>query len=452
MRMIKGRSVQYSVAVGLLLAVFLLGGSARFDAGTLIVLRPLSVLVVAYGLWTLPRECWRWHRFLFGMIAAMFALTLLHLIPLPPSVWQRFASGGLLQTIDSGVGTGSVWRPLTKDPVATWNAFYSLFTPAAFLLLGAQLSNDDRKALLMPVLLLSLASAAAGLIQAAGLSFSLYSYNNPISGLLSNRNHQGVLLACIFPMLAVMGFSPSENRERARAKLVFAGFVTILLVPLVMVTGSRIGILLSAATLVTTVLFYLLGRRRRSKGSRRQLLWAFAGAGVIASVVAVTFYLSRDTAITRLAAGLNEPGGEVRYKVWGTAIAEIWRYFPFGSGSGSYQLAFQIVEPQGQLRPTYSNHAHNDWIEVAMTCGIAGMLLLSVAICAYVTRMYQILPRRNALPSPYALLGMVIISALAIASVFDYPLRTPLMQGLFVVAVLWSAISQCGSAHRIECG
>ncbi|MBX4390160.1 hypothetical protein K4H03_29200, partial [Mycobacterium tuberculosis] len=49
------RSAIYWVLVGILCITFLTGGSARSDAVSLILLRPLAVIACAIALWRMPR-------------------------------------------------------------------------------------------------------------------------------------------------------------------------------------------------------------------------------------------------------------------------------------------------------------------------------------------------------------------------------------------------------------
>jgi hypothetical protein len=74
-------------ALGLLLAaLFLLGGGARGDVQSLMILRPIVVLFLAFGLGSLRLSDVRNNRFLCLMGLAIAALPALQLVPLPPSV------------------------------------------------------------------------------------------------------------------------------------------------------------------------------------------------------------------------------------------------------------------------------------------------------------------------------------------------------------------------------
>jgi O-antigen ligase len=386
------------------------------------------------------------YRFLFGMAAAIFALVLSHLIPLPPSVWGALPGRGIITEIDKVAELGAVWRPISMVPSATWNALYSLFVPLAVLILGAQLSREDRFRLLPWVLGLGLFSGLWGILQVIGdPQGPLYLYrvtnNGAAVGLFANRNHQAILLASLFPMLAVYASTSVRSEEQAAVRswlAIGAGFV---LVPLLLVTGSRAGLILGVVGLLSTVLVYkrpsdLTPKKR--KGGKLDLRYAAAGFGVLC-LGALTIIMSRAEAFQRLfAAGQGE---DERLKVW-VPIAEMaWKYFPFGSGIGSFVEVYQIDEPYELLSPEYFNHAHNDWLEVYMTVGLPGLILLALAFYAVLRTSWTLFrtPIEEGRALRFARLGVIVLLILALGSIGDYPLRTPTLAAVFVIAALWLA-------------
>src|SRR3546814_20495207 len=77
-------------------AAFLLGGGARSDVTSLLLLRPLAVLVLAIGLLAptptaSPRFPPMWR---FG--GASEGLRLLHLLPFTPEIWSAFPGSQII--------------------------------------------------------------------------------------------------------------------------------------------------------------------------------------------------------------------------------------------------------------------------------------------------------------------------------------------------------------------
>jgi O-antigen ligase len=284
-----------------------------------------------------------------------------------------------------------------------------------------------------------------GLLQAIGdPQGSLYFYritnNGSAVGLFANRNHAATLLACLFPMLSVYGATARGEADAVRMRQLIAAAIAIVLLPLILVTGSRSGLVSAVIGLGTAALLYQqpsdVRTVRRGKPLRVK---TFPILGVIAvlSLAFLTYFLSRAEAIERLFN--QEVSEDGRANFWAVSIDLFWKYFPWGSGSGSFVEAYQIVEPARLLDATYLNRAHNDWVETAVTFGLPGVVALCVAVIAFGIRSYRLW--RNADGSEravaYGRLASVMIAMIAIASASDYPLRTPTMMGLFAIFMLW---------------
>ncbi len=131
-------------------------------------------------------------------------------------------------------------------------------------------------------------------------------------------------------------------------------------------------------------------------GSRRGRRWLLAGglAVGLAGVVAIAA-LGAEGTFTRLAASsVDELGGGYRVEAAG-ATFDLFRRFPLtGSGLGTFQAAFPLVQPP--TIPGFWRHAHADWIEYLGTTGVLGALLLAGGLFFYGKRLRQVLrPRRT---------------------------------------------------------
>ncbi len=433
-----------------MLAVFLLmlfatGGASRTDVQSLVILRPLSIIVCALACTTLRRAHFGGQVWLLGWTGTIFLLALLHLIPLPPAIWQFLAGRQDLVDIEMLTGLSDVWRPLTLAPMNGWHALLSLFAPLAVILLGIQLNRDDLFRLLPLVIALAALSGLLGLLQAiSDPQGSLYFYritnNGSAVGLFANRNHAATLLACLFPMLAVYAATARGGADAVRMRQLIAAAIAIVIVPLILVTGSRSGLVSAVIGLGAAALLYRqpsdVPTVRRGKPFSVKALPVLGGVAVI-SLALLTYFLSRAEAIERLF--MQASGGDNRTDFWAISIDLFWKYFPWGSGSGSFVEAYQIVEPTRLLDATYLNRAHNDWVETAVTFGLPGVLALAVALITYGMRSYRLWRSQDGRNRSVAFgrLGSIMIAMLAIASASDYPLRTPTVMGLFAICVLW---------------
>lgn len=346
--------------------------------------------------------------------------------------------------VEDLAGLTNVWRPLTLTPMNGWHALLSLFVPITVILLGVQLNRDDLFRLLPLVIALATLSGLIGLLQVIGdpqgpLYFYRITNDGSAVGVFANRNHAAILLTCLFPMLAVYVVTLRGNLDALRLRQLIAAAIAVVLVPLILVTGSRSGLVSGAVGLVMAVLLY------RSASDRKSRRGNFEQSKVLSIIVAfgaiglalLTYFLSRAEAIERLLNQIGEENGRTDF--WKVSATLFWKYFPWGSGSGSFVEAFQIAEPPPLLGVSYVNHAHNDWVETAVTFGVPGLITILLAVIAYSIRSYRLWRKADDGNRAVAFgrLGSVIIAMLAIASGSDYPLRTPIMMGLFAICALW---------------
>lgn len=436
---------------GLFLLYLMLGGSSRPDVLSLVVLRPVAVLATIAGFATLSADQIRAHRFLLGFAAAIVGLTLGHLVPLPPAVWSQLPSHQLVAEIDNVAGLPARWRSLSLAPSLTWNALFALFVPLSILVHAIQLAPEERRCLAWLLLSGAVASSLLAVLQLLGQSNGiLYFYdvtnNGAAVGFFANRNHHAIFLASMLPLLAVVAARRGVSRSDDQRRLVISAAIGILLVPLLLVTGSRAGLLGGVIGLVAIPFLYQLASvRRRPDARRRRSLWG-SGIGFVGLAVLVAWSLlsGRAESIQRVVDPTADP--ELRFRVWPAIIENLSNFLPWGSGIGSYEQAFRMIEPVALLRPTYSNHAHNDWLEVLMTAGVPGALLLAMAVGAFFVAMIRLLRRGRGLGAAWNWLGLTMVLIMAIGSAFDYPLRTPALAATFVIACLWGSLGATAEA------
>ena len=431
----------FLVFAGFLVTVFLFGGGARADILGLVIVRPMSVLVCGYALYRLDRATMRRHGVLLGLALISLLLVGLQLLPLPPAIWRSLPGRALLAQTDDIFGAGGVWRPMTMSPVDTWNSLAALATPLAALLLLLTLSVQQSRRWPIVILALGALSAMLGILQVVGppqgpLYFYAQTNNGSAVGLFSNRNHAGVFLACLLPMLPLVA-SGGRRAAVRRRRHVGGVMAAMVVVPLIVVTGSRAGVLAGGVGLIAAMLLVLrapvaTGSRVTPTRSRALMLTAAAAAIALVGVAAL---LMRRSALNRFAASGN--ADDVRGEAWRQVIEVARRYQPWGSGFGSFDPVYRIHEPYAQLGPSYLNHAHNDWLELWMTGGVPAIVLLAVATVATLGAAWRVfVASRDSLePVDTARVGAIVIAMIALASVVDYPVRTPSLAALCAVCV-----------------
>lgn len=447
------QSPQFWLLAGFLPFAFLFGGGARDDVASLIVLRPVAIMICGIGLCMLSSAQVARYRLLLGMAGAAILVALLHLVPLPPDLWTSLPGRELVVEVGRVAGVEQVWRPLSLTPAATWNGLYAISVPLAALLLAVQLTKEERFALLPLLILLGVVSGFLGLLQVGGASNGpLYFYritnNGAAVGFFANRNHQALYLACLFPMLAVFA-AAGKTGESVRRRTWIAAAIGVVLVPLLLVAGSRAGLVLGFVGLLSApFLYHPLGQTWPMRPRRPLLVFAVC-VGTVVALAALTALLARAEAIRRVV--LPEGTEDVRSQVWMPIARMAWQYFPVGSGGGSFEAVFKTNEPDALLRSTYLNHAHNDWLEVYLTFGATGvaLLLLAAAMWLYATWRVWRTPASAGHEIGYARLGSVLLLLMGLASVVDYPVRVPSIACLLVIASVWLRAGTGGGVKHV---
>lgn len=419
--------------------LFAMGGSARGDVPFLAGLRIVSLIAIAACIWFMDSEHWRRARVLVIFLLAYLALTLVHFVPLPPAVWMALPHDPLVDEIAVGAGLTAYWRPLTISAPDTLNAALATFPVLALVLLAAMQPKNAIPAIPL-VLGIAMASVFLGLMQISGSPNSplyFYRYFNggyPI-GFFANRNHQAVFLAACLPMTVAFALQ-QEGRLTATVRAVLAAAAAVTILGTIAVLGSRAGVLTAVIGLAAAGA--MLWRHGGLPEQLRTRKIALAGAaGGVAMLAGLAIGFSRSETAERLADN-GDMSSELRVQLLDPLIRLTGEYFPFGSGIGSFVQTYRAREPDELLRPGYVNHAHNDWLEWALTGGVP-LLLLVLAAAFMILRLAPAIIREQQ-PSPTVLraqCGLAFCAILAIASLFDYPLRTPALAGLFALATLW---------------
>jgi O-Antigen ligase len=426
----------------LMLCLFM-GGGSRPDVQSLVILRPISVLVLAYALATMPIQLIRTHRTLLILALGAVLCVAMQLVPLPYSWWTALPGRDVMASIDAAAGLGQVARPIAMVPDGAWNALWSLAAPLAVLLLVLRLDSAQDRKLLRLIIGLGLFSMIMGVLQITGPpNGPLYLYritngSSPV-GFFANVNHHAAFLAMLFPMIAAaVSYASGTDMQLRVAKLVSIA-CALSIIPILLATGSRAGLILCVMGLGLSWLIYrqpkanALEKRRGVKPIWPRIALGF---GIIA-IVGITALSSRAVVFSRLFQ--DELRSGLRSDFWSTSWDMTLYYLPFGSGFGSFTEVYQIHEKNDHLTLEFVPHVHNDWIEILLTGGLPAAVLLFALLlwigkrsfAAFLTRSgdkYQVMAR----------LGSAMILMAAIASFFDYPLRTTYMFSLMMVALAW---------------
>ena len=441
------------LAALLVACAFAWGGSARSDAASLEILRPIAIIALGLALLTIRGAHIRNYRAPFGIALACIALLAFQLVPLPPELGNALAGRGLVAEIDGAIGLNEVWRPLTQSAPATQNSLWGLLVPLSMLAIGVQLAATDHARLLLVILAVGATSAVVALLQTLGdPQGGLYLYDitnfGSAVGLFANRNHQAVFLACLIPLIfATVSLRKSSfgvsgmAHKKVDPWLIGAVGAVAFLAALILITGSRSGLLAGVIALFS--LAALLPTAKMVIGSGGLLhsrkVQVGLGMALIGALTLATVWLQRDLAIDRI---LDRDQGEDMRSLILPAMRDMtWLYLPWGIGLGAFRDVYEVNEPAKLLMKEYMDQAHNDWLDIALTGGLTAIGIAAAAIGAWLVRSRRVFLAE--MPNKFDVLrkaGLIVLLILALSSLSDYPTRTPALACLFVLGAIWASL------------
>lgn len=430
----------FGLFIVLLVALFLMGGGSRPDIESLVFLRPLALLAAAVGVLGLDRETVWTYRLPFLVVAALALLMAAQLVPLPPSIWTHLPWRETIAQLDQALGLAGTWRPITLSPMRTANSLASLAVPFAVLVLYCQLGERHRRQVLVALVGIAVAGAVLGFFQLFGGSgSSLYFYEvthrGDATGFFANRNHHAAFLA--IAMLIAVHLAMERGRQKDGAFRLLALAAAVVLLVGIVSNASRAGLLAGAVALVFVPLV-IPGQEKSAGGAGgKQRRWVtFASLALPAIGIFAVFALSqRSPALGRLLA--DGAAEDLRFQILPVLLEMARAYQPWGAGFGAFEQAYRMAEPAALLVPNYFNHAHNDWLQLVIEGGLAGVLIVAATFVALALRVVALM--RVAADDPRisrAWLGVATLAVLGVASLFDYPLRVPSLMAVGFIALV----------------
>lgn len=433
----------------LLCVLWFAGGASRGDVLGQTVVRATTWALLVLGLFFGTRPSFSDVRPVMLLLIATIVLPLLQLIPLPPQIWQALPNRDFFAEAAAASGQDQPWRPLSIVPGATLNALSAMIVPVVVLILVVGLTDSERTWLPSVMLGVVSGSMLIGLLQFSGAGFSSPMVNDQVggvSGTFANRNHFAVFLAfgCVLaPVWARINGRISIWRGGIAIGLIILFFLAIL------ASGSRMGIVVGILGIVLGSVS-IHGELRQSP--RRATNWVSptlvaAIIGMFAILIIVSIASDRAESINRaMAVNFDD---DLRSRSFTTVLAMIGTYLPFGTGFGTFDPLFRMVEPSEFLQVSYFNNAHNDFLEVALNGGIPGIVLVVVALCWWAFASRRVWRAATSDAVTLGKIGSAMLLLVFVASVSDYPARTPLIMAWITIAAIWLSWGARASRSRL---
>ena len=423
-------SLRQLVAPGYLFACLTLGGSAQgASANALLQLVGLAIIAwaaVAAGQEPLRRPA----RQLLWLLIAGLIVVAIQLVPLPAALWlnaggrQAFAEGYRL------LGLAVPARPLSLAPHDSLATLLALIPPIALFCAIVRLKAYRAGWLVLALIAAAFAGIVLGALQVSSpdaRASPWYPYPQSsfgmASGFFANVNNMAMLLLCCLPFLAAIFVSTrGKGTQRYSAAFALCVAAAVVLIIGIAFNGSLAGYGLLVPVVVASML--LIVRPKRSLRSGLAMASAFM---LLAAIGALAFSPLGDRALG------SWTSVQSRAAMVASTTKATRDFLPFGSGLGTFREVYQLYEDRDQVGHVRVNHAHNDYLELALELGVPGILL----IAAFLLWWFRVAWRswQFAEAGPYARAASIASAVLLAHSLVEFPLRTAALSGAFAMCL-----------------
>ena len=423
------------------LAALLVVFAPLFRAGNrplpLAALELVAIAILAWLAWHRPRAVreplpatLRWGA------ALLIVVPLLQLIPLPMAWWAMLPGHAPFAQVLDAANAASAWRPITLHPDATQYSWLVLLPCVAIFLAVRELDRAKSRRLAVVFVAVAAVEAVLGILQAGAAPSSPINLGNPwagagASGTYINKNHFAALMAMALPMLLALwaiemlpvvsnrGEVLREHPRNADMKFALRALFSVVAIALLLallLSRSRAGI--AAGMLVFALAILALVWRVATVQVKVALAALAVGAFALAASVGLTPVLER------FAPDAFSMEYRSRLELAGATLKAALDFLPFGSGLGTFADVFRRY--QGGRITGFADHAHNDYAELVLELGVAGIAIIALFAIAYVWRWRGVMryrgSRRLRFTQVAAGLGML---AMILHGAFDFNFHIP---------------------------
>lgn len=286
------------------------------------------------------------------------------------------------------------WSLSSPAPQKSLEAALFTIGVLGFTLFAARLADRDQERCVDFMLLGLVVNLIAGILQFShgrqtgadiGLPFTVQ------AGFFANENHFSSLIYMMIPVFAW------RTLAKARQPLLFAGGLLVMLAVL-FAAGSRAGMAIATTLAVVSLLWFAPARPSRRLNAAVLLVGVFA-------IAVIAWQFGFGSAIE----------GDLRMVFYRTTLRAIADHWLFGSGLGTFTFVYPAYQHTNSIVSVYANHAHDEYLEIWLETGIAGLALIT-AFAALLAGSFA--------RSRLAEAAFISVVAVMLHSLVDYPLRT----------------------------
>jgi O-antigen ligase len=421
----RGRSF---VTPAYLFACLVMGGSAQGIWANMI-LQLAGLAIIAWAAMDRSDErlapaAWQ----LLALAAIALVVVAIQLVPLAPSLWTHLGPRARIADGFRTLGLPIPPEPLSLSPAGTLNSLLGVIPPIAVFCAMVRLKAYRPHLLAIALIAGTLAGIALGALQVASSNAALspwYLYDDTsvgrAVGFFANADHMATLLVVTIPFLAAtIAAAKTANMQRYSAVVAVAVGVALVVLVGIALNGSLAGYALALPVIAASALVTL------PAGSKLRLpVIAIALLMMIGAIVAM-----ESTAIGSRQIGQHASSAvDSRSTLLATTSRAAADFMPFGSGLGSFPNVYSLYENPQQVTSIYVVHAHNDYVELALELGLAGVILIALFLVWWALGVWR--AWRTAEAGPFARAAAIASAAILFHSAVDFPLRTAAIAACF---------------------
>ncbi|WP_019517881.1 O-antigen ligase family protein [Sphingomonas sp. Mn802worker] len=438
--------IRHTIAPFFLLACLLLGGSSAAGLSANLLLQLIAIPLIGWSLWQLAQAgITPQIRAPLALLAAFLVTALLQLVPMPPTIWAVLPGRGSVAEGYRLLGLPLPWLPLTLAPTGAVAALLWLLPAFAAFLLVIVLGAFRGRWIASVIIAVTLASIALGAVQVlSGPSAYLYEKTNygVGTGFFSNPNHLATLILTCIPFLGALYVTllrRASTRNASAVRLLVAAGYGVILVG-ILINGSLAGIGLAVPASLGTLLVF---------GRQRPVLRRLMLAGtVVASITALLIIVIGPFGNNLIGVQKANVEGS-RQVVFAKSFRAASTFFPVGSGTATFQPIYRTMEPLSVVNSTYRNHVHNDWLELLLETGLAGIVVAALFFIWWASRIRAIWRADES--DHFAQASVIATALILLHSLVDYPLRTAAISSVFAICLgLMSGVRPYVRARKVE--
>jgi O-antigen ligase len=367
---------------------------------------------------------------LFLLVVAGIGVVAFQAVPLPPEIWAGGSRGSIVEGYRV-LGMRLTAAPVSLTPYESLATLLCIIPPVAIFCAIVRLDAYRPSWLAAALLAGAIAGIILGALQvvSAGPNSPWYLYPETNVGLgvgfFANANHMADLLVIALPFVAaIAAAAKGGNIQRYSALLTILAGIGMVLVVGIALNGSLAGHALAFPVIAASALI-LLPSGSRWRG------W-LAGAAALSVIASIAGLASSSIGSTRI--GHDATGAvQSREQILVTTSKAMADYMPLGSGLGSFVRVYRLYESPDKVTNEYVIHAHNDYAELALELGVAGIILMLLFLGWWASQCFAVW--RQGEGGSWARAASIASAAVLLHSLVDFPLRTAAISVCFAMCL-----------------